>query len=164
MSATDQQVFDHIMDVVLRRDDTSALKKSLIDGRFEDIISVITMTDRDIDDLRDSEKKLAPGDCNLIRLFIAFTQFRHLKGNSILDNDAFMAITKAEYDTFRLNHVDEYHRLVAQTNVVTSTVTAPPTLSPPMGTITTAPSVDIEQEGDNDTWHQAFETQPTHTM
>ena len=60
MPVTDQQVFDHSMDAVLRRDDTSALKKSLIDGRYEDILSVITMTDKDIDDLRDSKKKLAP--------------------------------------------------------------------------------------------------------
>ena len=109
MPATDQQVFNHILDVVLRRDDTSALKRSLIDGRYEDIFSVITMSDKDIDDLKEDKKQLAPGDRNLIKLFIAFTKFRIFKGNPFLDNDAFMAITKAEYDAFRLNYVPEYH-------------------------------------------------------
>ena len=68
MPATDQQVFNHILDVVLRRDDNSALKKSLIDGRYEDIISVITMRDKDIDDLKENKKKLAPGDRNLMKV------------------------------------------------------------------------------------------------
>ena len=121
------------------------------------------MRDKDIDDLKDNTKELAPGDCNLIKLFIAFVQFRHLKGNSILDNDAFMAITRAEYDAFRINHVPEYHRLAAQNNVATEAATAPPTPSPPMGTITTAPSVGIEREEENDTWHQVVAMQ-VHTQ
>ena len=86
-----------------------------------------------------------------------------------------MAISKAEYDAFQLNHVAEYHRLVAQANITV----APVVTTPLTGTVTTAPNAgnrpidlfrrgikrdpglfpELKNEEENDTWHQAFETQ-----
>jgi hypothetical protein len=59
---TPTDIFDHVMDNVLNRDDNSALKTTLMHRRYTDVPSAVSLGDDEIDDLKsDTNKKMSPG-------------------------------------------------------------------------------------------------------
>ena len=71
-AVSDNDAFNHVLDTVLRRDDSTPLKQALVAAGFTDIPSLVSLADDQINDLKDNKKKLAPSDYNLVKLFIMF--------------------------------------------------------------------------------------------
>ena len=72
-----KEAFNHVLDTVLDRGDSSSLKRSLIDDGIVDIFDLITTTDEVIDHLiyEDPDDKIyypvKKGDNMLVRCFLA---------------------------------------------------------------------------------------------
>ena len=82
--------FNHVMDHVLGKDDTSNLKICLKENGINDIQSLISLNGKTIDTLqyKDSNNngviiKINLGDKNIIRSFLHYIQFLAIEGNQI---------------------------------------------------------------------------------
>ena len=104
---TDDDAFNHVLDTVLRRDDSTPLKQALVAAGFTDIPLLVSLADDQIDDLKDNKKKLAPSDYNLVKLFIMFRKYRRLLGTPLISNDDYAAVLRADYDRFRVDEIDD---------------------------------------------------------
>jgi len=173
---TDFEAFEHLLNVVFKRSDTTSLYRALDEGGFNDIPSIMSMDEGDIDGLRDNKKRVIPGDMNLIKLFVQFIRYRQLLGTPIESNEDVVKVTKGEFDRFRINGVVQYLELVAKANAATAPTTPPPVITAPtnIGGGTSNKPIDLFRRGikrdqsafpelkneeDNDAWHQSFETQ-----
>ena len=112
--------FNHVLDKVLGRDDSSSLKSSLAHEGIDDIFDFITLTDDVIDslvykDTNDSGSflSLRKGDKMLVKCFLAYNQYLQNQGN---DFD-FVTLLQADFDSFRISPL----------NKVTSPVIVTPT-------------------------------------
>jgi hypothetical protein len=75
-----KEAFNHVLDTVLDRVNSSSMKRSLIEDGITDILHLITVTDDVIDSLayKDSNDKIyypvKKGDKMLLRCFLAYQQ------------------------------------------------------------------------------------------
>ena len=169
-----KDAFNHVLDNVFDKGDSSILKKSLKADGIEDILSLVTMEEEGIKALKYnksvSEKNLPipKGDQGLIKCFIKFLSHCHESGNPI--GDDWMSITQEDFDLFR-------------TSVSAMPMASPPPASSPStsSTSSTSPSrasvyspaqifrrnikrdpslfQTLKDEKLNDNWHRSFVTQ-----
>ena len=71
-TVSDRDAFEHLMNEVFRRDNTTLLYRGLVEVGFDDFPSIASMDDATINALRDSKKKVLPADVNIVKLFIQF--------------------------------------------------------------------------------------------
>ena len=101
-----KEVFNHILNTVLDRGDSSSLKSSLLVEGIADIFDLITITDDIIDSLAyedpDDPRKFYPvkkGDKMLLRCFLAYQRYLESESN---DFD-YKIITQSNFDNFRIS-------------------------------------------------------------
>jgi hypothetical protein len=79
--AESKEAFNHVLDTVLDRGDSSSLKRSLIEDGITDIFDLITIADDVIDSLAYEDPNdrifypVEKGDKMLLRCFLAYQQF-----------------------------------------------------------------------------------------
>ena len=113
--------FNHVLDNVIGRDDTSPLKAALKHDSIDDIFGLITIDDVGIDGLTyedpsntDNFLPVPRGDKNLLRIFRDYVVHRNNSGDPINDGWTRM-ITQANFDTFCVNptHISNFARAVS---------------------------------------------------
>ena len=169
--------FNHVLDHVLGRDDSSFLKSSLAHEGIDDIFDFITLTDDVIDSLvyKDTNDSgtflpLRKGDKMLVKCFLAYNQHLHTQGNDF----EFGTLLQADFDSFRISPLSK----------VTSPVTVTPTATPSSGIASSTSNVPtippymtsvalfrraikkdpslfptLKDDRFHDTWHRSFNTQ-----
>ena len=164
---------------MLRRDDSTPLKQALVAAGFTDILSLVSLTEDQIDDLKVNEEKLVPGDYNLVKLFIMFQKYRQLLGTAPITNDEYTAISRADYDRFRVDEIDDYNKLIISVSIVTANTPATTVGTMSTNVLNTPAEVvaspacsfkrgmecdqiaylELKKEELNGTWHSSVETQ-----
>ena len=98
--------FNHVLDNVLGRDDSSFLKSSLGNEGIEDIFDFVTLTDDTIDTLVYEDINNAgaflpvrKGDKMLVKCFLAYNLYLQNQG----DESNFGTILQADFDNFRIS-------------------------------------------------------------
>jgi Mono-functional DNA-alkylating methyl methanesulfonate N-term len=97
--------FDHVMDVVLERDDTSPLKRALLKHGYVDIHSIHSLSDDDIDFLSYDEPgglsdvPILPFEKVLILTFLDFVIHKYNVNDPI--GNGWTKITREEFDDFK---------------------------------------------------------------
>lgn len=162
--------FDHILDNVLGRYGSSGLKEALVRDGFDDLFSLLTITDEDIEGLvypdPEDETKLISvrkSDMASVRLWREFVVYQRSIGDPI--DDQWNGVTQAQFDSFR---VSPY----ILSRFSPSTPTAPGSIrsvsTPKLSKadmfrkgIKRDPSLfpTLKDEKFNDSWHRSFETQ-----
>jgi hypothetical protein len=100
-----KKAFNHVLDTVLDRGDSSPLKSSLKEDGITDIFDVVTVTDNVINSLtyEDPDDKIyypvTKGDKMLLRCFLAY---QHSLEAATGDVD-YKAITQANFDSYRIS-------------------------------------------------------------
>ena len=172
-----KEAFNHVLNTVLDRGDSSSLKSSLLIEGITDIFDMITITDDIIDGLiyKDSADpgKFYPvnkGDKMLLRCFLAY---QHYLESETGDFD-YKVITQANFDTFRISPA--YRAIVHQPDPTPpSPVSAPPstTLSSSHPSVIYSPVAmfrraikkdpslfpTLKDDKYHDVWHRSFNTQ-----
>jgi hypothetical protein len=97
--------FDHVCNVVLRRDGDSLLKKALVQEGFETIPSFLTIDDDTISSLAFKDGSQQPvcinrGDMTLIRSFRNYVMTRMASGITV--DDEWLTMTAEGFDAFRV--------------------------------------------------------------
>jgi hypothetical protein len=110
--------FDHVMDVVLGRDDTSKLKRALLSEGIENIFDLCSLDDDFIDELQyedpDAPGNFIPcikGDKMLIKCYLGFVESLQKEG---FDGN-YSVLTQVSFDQFRINTSLKPSRLQAST-------------------------------------------------
>ena len=120
-----KEVFNHVLNVVLDRNDSSSLKTSLLKEGIADIFDLITITDDIIDNLnyKDSADNtlcaVRKGDKMLLRCFLAYHQLLE-ELTSAID---YKSITQADFDSYRISPA--YRSMINPPPPVTSSSTVP---------------------------------------
>jgi hypothetical protein len=175
-----KEVFDHVLNNVLDRGDSSPLKTSLIIEGISNIFDLLTITDDIIDGLvyeDPAEKKkfysVTKGDKMLLRCFLAY--HRYLESES--GDFDYKLITQSNFDNFRISPA--YRAIVHQPDPTPPpSVSSPPTTAPTT-TLTSShlslyspvamfrrsikkdPSLfpTLKDDKYHDVWHRSFNTQ-----
>ena len=99
--------FNHVLDVVLDRDDDSPLKIALLADNVTNIVDLVAIRGGQIDRLvfREPDGEididLFRGDKNLLATFLDYYRFREEQGNPIQDAD-WITLTEEEFADFRM--------------------------------------------------------------
>jgi hypothetical protein len=100
--------FDHILDVVLERDDNTPLKQALLQQGYNDIHALAVLTNDVVDsvtfdnpDEEEFELPILKFEKALISTFLDLIIHRNNINNPVGNNWA--SITKAEFDDFRID-------------------------------------------------------------
>ena len=101
--------FNFVMDNVLRRDNNSPLRRSLVANQLDDILELLSLAMRpdDIDtftyDVSETERnvRLPLGDRNLLRIFIKYVLVRNAGPDPI--GEAWLSLTPQAFDDFRVS-------------------------------------------------------------
>jgi hypothetical protein len=102
-----KESFNHVLDKVLDRGDSSSLKRSLIEDGITDIFDLVTILDEVIDSLvyKDPDDKIfypvKKGDKMLQRCFLAY----HQSLESVTGDVDYNAITQANFDSYCISPV-----------------------------------------------------------
>ena len=168
--------FNHAMDNVIGKDDTSPLKKAIIAYGIEEIHDLTTMVDSDIDDLvynksaTETNVHFSRPDRQLLRAFISYVGYTIHNGNALSDSDEWEAITRDDFSDYRIRKFNPALR-----QFETTTPDSTPTIGT-TGTVSTMPRNPAEllrrgmkrdstlfpvlkDEKFNDTWHRTFVNQ-----
>jgi hypothetical protein len=133
-----KEVFNHVLDTVLDRGDSSSLKSSLNEDGITDIFDLITVTDDVIDNLtyEDPNDKIyypvKKGDKMLLRCFLAY---QHSLEAATGDVD-YKAIPQANFDSYRISPA--YRATLYQPDYAPSS--SAPSSTPPLPTTSSQPS------------------------
>ena len=99
-----KNAFNHVMDNIIGRDDSTDVKKALVDQGIEDIFDLVTLDESFIDSItfKDGSKpptmvQVKKGDRNMIKCFIAY---KNLFDSNNIDIDYF-SLTQDKFDDFR---------------------------------------------------------------
>ena len=121
------EAFNHVLNDVLGRGDSSSLKSSLLIEGITDIFDLITLTDDTVDSLlyEDPDKEgsfsqVKRGDKMLLRCFISYQ--RHLESH--LGNFDYKAITQTDFDNYRISPA--YRASIQPDPAPSSSAPAPP--------------------------------------
>ena len=170
-----KEAFNHVLNVVLDRDDSSSLKSSLLAEGIADVFDLITITDDVIDSLTYADPNdpgksfpVKKGDKMLLRCFLAYQRF--LEANS--PSFDYKSITQENFDNFRISPA--YRIMINPPTPTTSTSTpAPstslasshPSLYSPVAMFRRAIKKDpslfptLKDDKYHDVWHRSFNTQ-----
>ena len=124
-----KEAFTHVFDNVLGKNDTSALKQSLVAEGIEDIFSLCTIDNAFIDALAyeksptETDVKINRGDKSLLRTFLSYIGHARTNGNPLSDRNDWGAITQEDYDGYRICHCVPREL----TTLATSSIAAQPT-------------------------------------
>ena len=168
-----KDAFNHVLDNVLGRGDTSSLKSSLVIEGIADIFDLITLTDDIIDSLTyedpDDPGKFYPvkkGDKMLLRCFLAYQQYLE----SETDELDYKLITQVGFDKFRIS--PSYRASIYPPDPAPSAPTPAPSLTSshpslysPVAMFRRAIKKDpslfptLKDDRYHDVWHRSFNTQ-----
>jgi hypothetical protein len=127
-----KEAFNHVLDTVLDRGDSSSLKRSLIEDGITDILDLVTVRDDVIDSLAYEDPNdnifypVKKGDKMLLRGFLAYQQFLE----SATGNVDYKAITQSNFDSYRISPA--YREALYQPNHALSS--SAPSSTPPLAT------------------------------
>jgi hypothetical protein len=102
-----KEAFNHVLDKVLDRGDSSSLKRALIEDGITNIFDLVTILDEVIDSLANKDpddKILYPvkkGDKVLLRCFLAY----HLSIESVTGDVDYNAITQTNFYSYLISPV-----------------------------------------------------------
>ena len=163
-------VFDHILNVVLGRDNESGLKKALLKQGYNEINHFCTLTnavieslDYDVED--DHDIDVTNGDKGMLVAFIDYIIHREQTGEPI--GDAWTDITPEDFDGFRTN-VSCIARVRAQSTGNYHPITPPVTFEKKktpsdffVQSIKRDQSLfpELKSEAYYDSWHRTFKNQ-----
>jgi hypothetical protein len=122
--------FNHVLDNVFDRDDIAPLRQALKAQTVEDICSLCSMHDCDIDDLvynkSDTETNVPVKwfERKLVKIFISYVGYARSNGNDLSDNNEWGAITREDFDKYRTSPA--YNSLMRQSSDTTPTATTAP--------------------------------------
>ena len=169
-----KEAFNHVLDKVLDRGDSSSLKKALIEDGITDIFDLVTVLDEVIDSLayEDPDDKIfypvKKGDKMLLKCFLAYQQSLE----SVTGDVDYNAITQANFDSYRISPA--YRATLCQPDPVLSspaptphlhTTSSQPSHFSPVAmfrrTIKKDPSLfpTLKDDKYHDVWHRSFNTQ-----
>jgi len=103
-----QQAFNHVLDNVLGKDDTSPLKQSLASQGITNLFTFLNIDDATIQGLthqRAANQAAVPilrADKSLVKVFLDYHVHRNSTGNPIADAD-WTTITQADFDEFHMS-------------------------------------------------------------
>lgn len=142
-----RNAYNHVLDNVLSKGDGSALKLSLEEAGFDDILILLSLREEDIEELEypnplydaddinsNSMIPLRKADKRLLAAFLAYDAYLNDTGNLNID---YMLITQGDFDNFRISpHFKHQVRppannagVVLGPNVVDSTPSQPHNLT-----------------------------------
>ena len=165
--------FNHVLDNVLGRDDSSPLKQSLLKENVQDIFDLCSMEESTINVLcydkspTETDVDVSRTDKTLLRIVITYVGYLRTSGtNALTQATDWMALTQEDFDDFRIT---KYTPPLSQPSpIATSSTTA---TAPPSTKYTPAelfrrgikrdPSLFpvLKEEKFNDTWHRSFVNQ-----
>jgi hypothetical protein len=175
MTRTDaKEVFNHILNTVLDRGDSSSLKSSLTAEGITDIFDLTTVTDDVIDNLIYVDPadpgKIYPvkkGDKMLLRCFLAYQIYLESESGGEFN---YKSITQTSFDNFRIS--PSYRATVNRPDPTTSVPAASTTSAPSHSSIYSPvamfrraikkdPSLfpTLKDDKYHDVWHRSFNTQ-----
>ena len=126
--------YNHVMDNVLGKDDSSGLKKALVGAGIENVFDLVNVDKTTIDNLvydkSDTETNVpvARGDKNLVQVFQDFVIHRYSSSTPI--GDAWLKITPEDFDGFRMDLdylVQQHNRSTVNSPGPTATTHTSPT-------------------------------------
>jgi hypothetical protein len=167
--------FNHVLDNVLGRDDTSSLKLSLLDEGIDDIFDFITLTESNINTLvyEDPNKAgsflpVRKGDKMLVKCFLSFDQ--HLASQSAPID--YVKLTQQEFDSYRISATYRVTVQSPQPTPIPVTSSSSTSLAAshashhsPVAMFRRAIKKDpslfptLKDDKYHDTWHRSFNTQ-----
>jgi hypothetical protein len=169
-----KEAFNHVLDTVVDRADSSSLKSSLYEDGITDIFDLITVTDDVIDNLtyEDSDDKIyypvKKGDKMLLRCLLAY----HQSLESVTGDVDYNTITQANFDSYRISpayraHLYQPYPTLSSPAPTTSlpTASSQPLHFSPVAmfhrTIKKDPSLfpTLKDDKYHDVWHRSFNTQ-----
>jgi hypothetical protein len=109
--AEEKEAFNHVLDTVLDRGDSSSLKNSLNEGGITDIFDLITIMNDVIDNLTYEDPNdmiyypVKKGDKMLLRCFLAYQQSLEAATGDVY----YKAITQANFDSYRISPAYRAH-------------------------------------------------------
>ena len=168
-------VFNHILDNVLGRDDTSGLKMSLLKVGVQDIFDLCTIEESTIDALcydkspTEADFPISRNDKTLLRILKSFVGHLRSSGSNPLSlGTDWTSMTQEEFDDFRVFQYRSYTPPPSQPSPAatsSSPMTTPPKHSPADLSFHRGIKCDpslfpvLKEEKSNDTWHRSFADQ-----
>jgi hypothetical protein len=136
--------FDHVLDVILERDDSTPLKRALLQQGYNDIHALAILSDDVINSLTHDDPKgkvdvpILNFEKALISAFLDFIIHRNNINNPV--GSDWKSITKEEFDDFRIDPTYLAQRRNLPTTFGISSISATPStipkLSPPTSDVT----------------------------
>jgi hypothetical protein len=168
-------IFNHVLDNVLGRDDTSGLKMSLLKVGVHDIFDLCTIEESTIDALcyekspTEADLPISRNDKTLLRILKSFVGHLRSNGSNPLSlGTDWTSMTQEEFDDFRVFQYRSYTPPPSQpspADTSSAPMTTPPKHSPADHSfhrgIKCEPSLFpvLKEEKSNDTWHRSFANQ-----
>ena len=162
--------FNHVLDKVIERDDSSDLKIALVNDGIENIFDLLRLDQHTIDNLGyqdpDDDDRfilLKKGDRNILKSFMEFKMDLDAKGVPI----DFLSLTRAEFDQFRIRPIRQASSAAAMSPPLlqaSQSIPNKPSLSLVeifKRGIKRDPSLfpTLKDEKYHDVWHRSFATQ-----
>ena len=171
--------FQHVLDNVLGKDDSSPLKQAIVAEGFEDVFTMMTMDDTIIDTLvydkspTEINVAVSRGEKTLAKGIQAYVRYLIANGNPLSEAVDWMALTQQDFDLFRvkMTPVGTGMTTVGPLNPAGSQATSAGTWNPNTHRYTPADNFHrgikqdtnlievLKEEKFNDTWHRTFYTQ-----
>ena len=123
-----EHIFNHVLDNVLNRDDSSRLKKALMNIGINDVAS-----NAQIEEIKYDEKGkqlLIVAEANLLNLLSCYRRYRTMLGVPLTMVD-WLHVTKQDFYIFRVENLDDYKNRLLSSNI-TTTINHSPTVTTPL--------------------------------
>jgi hypothetical protein len=167
------KAFDHIIENVFLRSDTSTLKEALIANGIKDMYAFMTIDSDTIDGLaynksaKEKNVQVSKGDKGLIKMFLKYVLHRSTTGDPVGNN--WKEVTQVQFDDFRASP-----ELLLQTLTISPTTATPAATAPVSSGASKYSAADmfrrgikrdpslfptLKDERFNDHWHRSFEIQ-----
>ena len=104
-----EDIFNHILDHILNRDDSSRLKRALLNAGINDVASLFSLSTTQIDETKYDEKvksHLIVGGANLLKILSCYRRNRAILGQPLTMMD-WLHVTKQDFDIFRVENLDD---------------------------------------------------------
>jgi hypothetical protein len=158
-----QAQFDHICNVVLRRDDESLLKQALVQEGFDNVLALASIEEDVIPllaftDAANVTLTISRGDAGLVRTFGKYVSHRIAAGVSV--EEEWLNMTAEEFDAYRVLGIGNMLGNTAITAPAAPAATVQP--RSPVDTFRRGIKRDpsafpiLKEEKLNDTWHRAM--------
>ena len=169
--------FQHVLDNVLGKDDSSPLKQAIVAEGFEDVFTMMMMDDTIIDTLvydkspTEINVAVSRGEKTLAKGIQAYVRYLIANGNPLSEAAEWMALTQQDFDLFRVKMTPVGMTTVGPLNPAGNQAMSAGTGNPNTHRYTPADNFHrgikrdtnlievLKEEKFNDTWHRTFYTQ-----